>query len=150
MHICSVCFCYHTHYSGCVDLDNETKHSSRNFQKCCPTLCKHDRVMPSDEHVISFRRIYLAIGQVAENLYLISIDMSQCNYNSSANLTHFTGSGCTSLDIEYVFVLALAGILLVAIGFVLIRKFSSVMSRIISKRRRQRFVRNTASRSKLP
>ncbi len=148
MHICSVCFCYHTHYSGCVDLDNETKHSSRNFQKCCPTLCKHDRVMPSDEHVISFRRIYLAIGQVAANLYFISIDMSQCNNTSTVHPS--ITSECTVHSLQIVYVLALAGILLVAIGLVLIRKCSSVMSRIISKRRRQRFVRNTASRSKLP
>ncbi len=47
--------------------------------------------------------------------------MPQCNYNRSASLTDFTGSECTSLDIVYVYVIALAGILLVAIGVVLTR-----------------------------
>ncbi len=78
--------------------------------------------------------------------------MPQCSYNinRSANLTDFTGSDseCTSLDIVYVYVIALAGILLVAIGFVLTRLCSSVVSRIIHKKRRHRFIRNTASRSK--
>ncbi len=53
--------------------------------------------------------------------------MPQCNYSSSANLTDFTGSECTSLAIVYVYVIALAGILLVAIGLVLTRSCVRVL-----------------------